>query len=493
MIFGTENRILNLDTVVVLVFVAAILLLGFSARLRSNTVLQYLAAGRALSLPAFVATLVSTWYGGILGICESVSYFGIGTWVMLGVPYYVFAILYAFVFAKRVREGSQISLPERLEMRFGKGVALSGAILLFLLAVPAAHVLMLGVLVRGITGLQIVPAVLLATAVGTLFLYKGGLLADVRVSMLAFAAMYVGFGVILAWCVAKHPIWETWSSVPDKNLLKWDGGQGFLQVISFFILGAWTLVDPGFHQRVASTANPDIGRKGVLIAAVCWFVFDILSISTAMYAISIAPALAQSSNSLDRLAIFPRFGAQVLPDGLRGLFFCGMLGTIVSAMVGYALVSGATLGREIFARARGFADDAKVNLWNRIGIGIACAVAVFLALSVESVVTLWYSWGGAVVGALLLPVAAAYGLFPWLKATGGAVFASIVVAATVSLSWLAYGIRTENPLLNVNLGGAEFGLGTLVPGLAVSATVLALGHFLAIIGSKSNGGRPGTE
>ena len=33
-------------------------------------VVDYLLAGRRVTLPAFVATLVTTWYGGILGIGE---------------------------------------------------------------------------------------------------------------------------------------------------------------------------------------------------------------------------------------------------------------------------------------------------------------------------------------------------------------------------------------------------------------------------------------
>ncbi|MFQ3669731.1 MAG: hypothetical protein SNJ61_12710, partial [Fimbriimonadaceae bacterium] len=189
-----------LDLAVVVLFVAAILALGFSARLRDSSVLQYLAAGRSLTLPAFVATLVSTWYGGILGIAESVSYFGVGTWILLGVPYYVFAIVYALWIAPRVRSADQISIPERIRHRFGVGPAFVGALLVFLLAVPAAHVLMLGTLISAFTGWEIPTAVVVAAGVGVALLYRGGLLADVRVSMLAFAMMYVGFGSIVLFC-----------------------------------------------------------------------------------------------------------------------------------------------------------------------------------------------------------------------------------------------------------------------------------------------------
>ena len=106
-----------LDGGVIVLFLLAILGLGFSAKVRDNSVLQYLAAGRSLSMPAFVATLVSTWYGGILAIGDSVKAFGFGGILLFGVPYYVFAIVYALFFAERVRGAEQISIPERLAQR----------------------------------------------------------------------------------------------------------------------------------------------------------------------------------------------------------------------------------------------------------------------------------------------------------------------------------------------------------------------------------------
>jgi len=475
------------DSAVVGGFALAILALGFSARLRETGVLQFLAAGRRLTLPVFVATLVSTWYGGILGVSESVSYFGLGAWVMIGLPFYVFAAIYAVCFAGRVREGAQISIPERLEARFGRSVALAGATLLVLLAIPAAHALMLGVLVRSFTGLDIAAAVILATLAGTVFLYKGGLLADVRVSLLAFVAMYAGFAVMLFSLVQRHPLVETWGSVANRQLLTWDGGQGWPMVLSFFVLGAWTLIDPGFHQRVASAASPEIARRGVLVSAAFWFLFDMLSISTAMYAVALLPASANTGSPLESLSIYPQLAFAELGPGLRALFLCGMLGTIVSAMVGYALISGATIGREIVSRICRVRDESRVVLWTRIGIGLACALAVLVGLSVESVVSLWYTWSGAVVGALLIPVALAYGSERAARCPPGFVLASIVLSSAVAFAWMAHGLKTNNPLLTVELLGAEFSLGTLIPGVAVSAVAIGIGSMLAIIRGKHHG------
>src|SRR5579862_1237580 len=441
-----------LDYLVVGLFLAAILALGFSAKLRDSSILQFLTAGRSLSLPAFVATLVTVWYGGILGIADSVTYYGIGTWLLMGVPYYLFAFVYAIWFAKRVRGADQISIPERLTMRWGKTAGLVGALIMFCLAVPAAHVLMLGSLVQSFTGWDQMPAIIVATLIGVLFLYKGGLLADVRVGMLDFVMMYVGFLVIDVYCLATHPPSTIVSSLRDQNMLSFSGGKGPLVVATFMILGSWTLVDPAFHQRVASSESPETGRRGIFVSIGFWFLFDILSIGAALYAMALVKTKPSS------LLLYPVFGDQILPSGLKALFFCGMLGTILSAMVGYTLVSGATIGREIVARLKPGLTDTEVTLASRAGIVISCVFAIWLALNIHHVVDLWYSWTGCVIGAMLIPVAIAYLRDKAFLTAPSWIVASMVLAFVVSFVWLLYGLKTNNSLLNVAFIQSEHGL-----------------------------------
>lgn len=459
-----------LDAVIVLMFVAAIFALGFSARLKSNTTLQFIAAGRALTLPVFVATLVATWYGGILGVGETASWYGLGSWVLIGVPYYVFALIYALVLAKRVRSADQISIPERIANSWGKGPGLIAAALVFLLAIPAAHVLMLGTLTQSLTGWSLPVSVAIATLVGSLFLYKGGLLADARVSLLAFVMMYVGFAAIAVFCLLNYPIGETWKQFAGTEKLTWDGGAGILTVISWFILGAWTLIDPGFHQRVASAKDPATGKKGVVVAIVCWIVFDVLSITTAMYALALVDPLPEN-----KLLLYPLLGNQVLPQGLKAVFFCGMLGTILSGMVGYALVSGATIGREFVCRALGISDEATAANLARAGILLACLVAIPLSLLFKSVVLLWLLWAGAVIGALLIPTLVSYLSKQPGRIPPKAVSVSMLSGFIISVAWLAW-TMSRGQGQTVNLAeGVEFDIGTLLPGVAVGALTLVVG------------------
>jgi len=445
--------------------VGLILALGFSAKLRDNSFFQYFAAGRNLSLVPFVSTLVCTWYGGILGLAESVSYFGLGTWLLFGVPYYVFAEIYAQKVARKVREVDDISIPERIAGRFGKWSGVLSAGLIFLLAVPSAHVLMLAVLLQSVVPMELLPALLIVGGAGTLFLYRGGLLADVRVSLAAFVMMYVGFSVIVVSHIVQFPPAQAFTSLYGSPMLSLTGGQGWLAIISYFILGAWTMVDPGFHQRVACAKDPETSQRGVWVSILCWMIFDLLSISAGMYAIQ-----TLKTPPSNPLMIFPALAQQNLPSGLKAIFFCGMLGTILSAMVGYTLVAGGTFGREIVARIKPVPED-QLKFWTRIGLTLAILVAIVVALFVDSVVAIWYSWSGVVVGAVLIPFLVSLGT----KANhlrGESVLWSMVLSFTTSLSWWIIGTSNGNKLLTVSQNGQDIPVGTLLPGLVVSGLVI---------------------
>ena len=450
------------DFVVLGIFMAGVLALGFSARLRENTTLQLIAAGRSLTLPLFVATLVTTWYGGILGMGEAFDSYGLATWVILGLPYYVFAIAFAVWMARRVRGAEQISLPERLDRCYGRSAAVIGALLVLLIGVPAAHIFMLGTLINLTTGLPFIPSALIGAIAGTLFLYRGGLLADARSNLLAFAMMYLSFIVILVAAIAKYgPPGEIIANLPLDHR-SWDAGKGIWFVLSWFIIGSWTFVDPGFHQRVVSAATEASAQRGVLISAGFWVLFDLLTVSTALYAYA---AMGSGHGAM----LFPLFGSDLLPPGMRGLFFAGMFGVILSAMVGYTLVSGATIGRDLIGRLRPGLPEATQTTLTRAGIGLATLIGFLLAIWIQSVVDIWFIVGSIVLPGLLIPTVAAYAT----KRTpsGGVAVACLVTGFTAALCWYLLG--------EANLLAAKWDpLMPIYPGLAGAFAALTAGTLL---------------
>ena len=115
---------------------------------------HFLLSGRRLTLPAFVATLVSTWYGGILGVGEFSYLYGISQWVVMGLPYYVFAVLFAVFFAGKIRENPAISIPESVGAVYGTRASKLSAGLIFMLVNPAPYLLMTAVLASFMLGVD---------------------------------------------------------------------------------------------------------------------------------------------------------------------------------------------------------------------------------------------------------------------------------------------------------------------------------------------------
>ena len=99
---------------------------------------DYIVAGRRLTLPAFTASLVTTWYGGILGVGEYTWRHGVSNWLVFGVPYYLYAGLFAIFLAGRARRSQALTVPDMLEQRYGRPVALLGAGTIFMMTAPAA-------------------------------------------------------------------------------------------------------------------------------------------------------------------------------------------------------------------------------------------------------------------------------------------------------------------------------------------------------------------
>ncbi len=148
------------DRLVFAAYVAALLGLALrrGRRRPGEDIAAYLVAGRAVSLPAFVANLVATWYGGILGVGEYSYRYGVSNWLVFGVPYYVAALVFALVIAPRARRSQALTIPEQLRTAYGPGVGFLGAFVVLLMTVPGAYVLMAGTLASEMLGLPLVLA-----------------------------------------------------------------------------------------------------------------------------------------------------------------------------------------------------------------------------------------------------------------------------------------------------------------------------------------------
>jgi len=451
-----------LDWGLVLLYFGFLAAVWAGALRRRVGALDYLVAGRRVTLPALVATLVATWYGGILGVGEYTWRYGLANWLVFGVPYYIGALLFAFVFARRAREARLYTLPDLLDQAYGRGPALAGALVVFVGSQPAAYVLMLGTLFAAMTGLSLAPCIVAAAVLSLFYVDKGGMRTVVFTDQVQFVLMYAGFALLLGFLVAQHGGAGFLRQHLPPTHLTWHGGNPPQAILVWYFIALSALVDPGFWQRAYAARDPRVARNAVLWSVVSWAVFDLMTTAAGLYARVLLPDLR------DPVFAFPELARQALPPFALGVFYLAMIATVMSTIDSYGFIAAATVGRDLVWRVvRG--DEDRVPRWTRWGLWLSTAFAATLALLSPSVVALWHDLGSIVTPALLLPVGTA--LLGRGRLGSRATLLAMVVPFVVSLAWVLAGAspRPGDP------GGYPLSIEPIYAGLAASLLLYAAG------------------
>jgi SSS family solute:Na+ symporter len=394
---------------------------------------DYLLMGRQLTMPGFLLSLVSTWYGGILGSSEYSYSYGISNWIVFGVPYYVFAGVFAIFLAKRAREKYVVSIPHLIGQNYGTAGRILSACLVLILATPAPYVLTIGVLLNFLFGIPVVPAIIAGALFSFLYVYRDGLAVIIRTDLFQCVLMYGGY--ILLFLFA----WWTWESpvelirlvgAKSPDHVTATGGEPVSYVLVWFFMASWTLVSPMFHQRVYALRKERHARKGIFMAILMWMVFDFLTTVIGLYAFAHLPDLADARISHLSLA------ETILPVGIWGLFIAGIFSVVMSTLDSELFVSGVTLGPDILGRFPAMSRYREPVL-TRIGMGIVTLVSIVFAIFVPSVVDIYFTIGTLAVPGLLLPVLSSAGVAP--RIPSGFVVVHLVVVPLVSSCWYLAG------------------------------------------------------
>lgn len=380
--------------------VGALALALRAAKGRRAGVEDYVLAGRTLTLPAFVATLVPSFFGGTLGVGEYTWRYGVSNWLAQGAPYYLFAVLYAVWLVPRVRAGGGLTIPDQLEAAFGRRAAVLGALLVFVLASPADEFLMLGTLVSWAGGWPLPACVAGVAVLAVATLWRGGLRSDVGANKLEAAVMFLGFAVILPFALEDAGGFGALAAALPASHRDWTGGQPASALAGWWLIALWTFVDPGFHQRVLAAQDERTARAGILTSVTLWAVFDAMTTTAGLLARARLPDLAEP------LAAYPALAEAVLPPFLKGVFIAGVAASTLAATASTTLLAAVSLGRDAAGRALGAPEPAQ-EAWTRAALGAAALLGAALALALPSVVALWYTVGSCVIPGLLVPLVAA--------------------------------------------------------------------------------------
>lgn len=452
------------DWILILLYFLVLIWLSWRKGWSDDSEEDFLLSGRKVTLPAFVATLVSTWYGGILGVGEWSYQFGISQWLILGAPFYIFSAIFAIFLAGKIRMNKALTIPEAISARYSEKAGRLSALPIFILVSPAPYILMLGLLFQFLTGGN-APFLFYASAVAlfsVFYITVGGFSAVIRTDFFQIILMFLGFILLIFFSMKEFGgLGTLLESLPEQHL-NITGGNSIQYILVWFFIALWTFVDPSFHQRAAAAESPETARRGIFVSIGFWTAFDFLTCFAGLYAFSIL------GEGLEQPVLaYPVLADQILPFGIKGLFFVSLLATIMSTLDSYLFISGQTLGRDYLLR---YFPDANPNRLTRISILISALLGILLIIIYPSVIDLWYVIGSVFIPGLLIPVLGIY--LKSFQLTPKMVLASIIGCTLISLTWLILGTYFPPP----DGGYAFMGLEPFYPGLFAALMLWATGR-----------------
>ena len=448
-----------IDHLIVVAYALGLLFIGWQFSRSKQSDENYLLAARKLSLPAFLMTLVTTWYGLILGVGEFVFGSGVVAWITNGLFWYAVYIFFALFLAKKIHETKKLTIADQLREKAGEKSGTIAAIMTYIMTTPAPYILSLGVLVNVLFGISLFWAMVFGAIISALYVWSGGFRAVVKTDMIQFVLMYIGFGALLFFSMQTFGGFQYLSFNLPPAHLTWHGDLGLGLIIVWGLLAFWTLVDPNFYQRCYAAKDAKTAQKGILWATVLGFVFDMMTLATGLYAKAAFP----ESNALFS---YLTLADGVLPIVMKGVFVATLFSIIMSTIDSF-LFSSSTIVANDFLKKNN--QSTSLTALTRRGIVITLALSFLLIFLFDSIIGIVYAVGTVGVATLLFPILLA--LFAKRNLNDMTVATSMILAGLASGAWLVHG------WLNQAYGWPTY-LYTIEPmyvGLVVSGLVLLLG------------------
>jgi cation/acetate symporter len=369
---------------------------------RTSSATDFFAAGRGISGPqnglAIAGDLMSA--ATFLGFTGLMYLSGFDGWIMPSVTLVAF-VLILLLFAERMRNAGRFTVADVLSFRLRERpvrAATAASTVLVAVIYLVAQLVGAGVLIRALTGLDFVPAVILTGAAMLVYVVFGGMLATtwvqiIKAVLLLVAGLALTLGVLIKMGFSLSVLFTTAAAnhpAGDAYLAPGGSGRSFLDTVSValaFAIGTaalphilirfFTVPDAKQARSSAGWATALIGAFFVMTAVIGFGARAILPPES-------ATAVGKSGNlAAPLLAEFLGGGAGTVGGDLFTAFVSAVaFATILAVVSGLVLSASGAVAHDLWTnvvrRGRETGGETNVARWAAAGIG---GVAIVITLA----------------------------------------------------------------------------------------------------------------
>ncbi|MBV8812525.1 MAG: sodium:solute symporter family protein [Acidobacteriaceae bacterium] len=425
---------------------------------------DFLVAGRTLSWPVLVFTLLSSWIGAgsLLAGAENAYKNGfVALWQPLGG--WLGLVLIALI-AGRVRHLAQFTIPDLLEARYN-----STARVLATVAIVISYTIITSY--QFIGGGDILHLIFpeLARRTG-LYIMAGFVIfftAGAGMASIAYLDLVIGSMVTLTVIVAVPILlfrvggWATVIHALPATHFEVLGNYSFAGALALALPTLLLLVgNQGMYQKFFSARSESDARKSVI-----GWIIGTVTLETLLVAVAV---IASAKLRTDRpREIIPLTAREALPPLLGAILLGGVFAKVVSTANNYLFSPATNLIHDVYERfIDKNASQRRILIVSRLLVIVLGLFAVLQATQFESVLKAsLYAY--TVYGAAVTPAVMA--VFFWRRTTTAAAISSILLGTVVTVVWEM--IQQHGP---ATLQGKIASIDAVYPALLTSVASLIL-------------------
>ena len=430
-----------IDYIIISIYLAGMVGVGLWFAKKHTDFDDFFLAGRSLTTPLLITTLISTYYGIDVLFGDSQLGFtdGVVAWFGYARPTYAFFLIAAFLLAQRLRKEDFKSLPDILDKYYGKNTRYVSAVTSFIYSLPALSLYGFGMLGDVILGWEPIIGMLVLGGIGLVYTLTGGFWAVVLTDSIQFVMMCVVLALAFPFAMNLIGGFDSMVEKLPSSYFDTMGDLSIWLIIIYASTGLAILVEPTFYQRIFAAKSYKNVRNALVIGIFIWGSYDWIITILAMAAKTgtlmkimgdpiIDPGVAPDAALLSIMVA-------ALPVGALGLFMAGVLSTEMSTLDSYCLVAGGNVAYDIYKPAfKPDATDDELIRTTRYGIFLSWLLGFAMAVSFEQMLGLWVFMASILISSTMTPILLGIYVPSFRKPLAGFLSAGLGLLSTLILN-----------------------------------------------------------
>jgi len=395
-----------IDYIIIAVYMIGMVGVGFWFSMRHGDFEDFFLAGRSLTTPLLITTLISTYYGldVLFGDSQLAFTDGVVAWFGYARPTYAFFLIAAFLLAQRLRKENFLSLPDILDKYYGKETRYIGATASFIYSLPSLSLYAFGMLGEVIMGWPPMIGMVVIGGIGLVYTLTGGFWAVALTDSIQFLVMCLVLALAVPFAFNLVGGFNQMIEILPEYYFETMGDLSIWLIIIYASTGLTILVEPTFYQRIFAAKSYKNVRNALIAGIFIWGSYDWIVTMLAMAA-KVGVLQGTITVDVDSNAALLTIMVAALPVGALGLFLAGVIATEMSTLDSYCLVAGGNISYDIYKPAfKPNASDAELIKATRIGIGISWVLGFLMAISFEQMLGLWVLLASVLISSVMTPI-----------------------------------------------------------------------------------------